>query len=207
MIFFPRRKSATISPTAKPESGGRLPFGTTQLNGSVADFAYIVVRHGLATIVAAGQVEGWMEILIRPGCEADAQAAIDVLRRSIAELCIADHKGNEQELASWLANKTEAAWITWVARADATVLVAEKADEIVGIGMMDQRGEILLNYVRPDSRFGGVSKALIEALENEARTEGIQRCFLESTATAKVFYEHRGYRPMTEHSLSLEKLL
>ena len=44
-------------------------------------------------------------------------------------------------------------------RGDATVLVGIKASEIVGVGIVDHYGEVLLNYVRPDARFSGVSKA------------------------------------------------
>lgn len=148
-----------------------------------------------------------MDILVRLGCEADASAAINVLRRSIVELCIADHKGDDTELSSWLSNKIESTWINWVSRPDATVLVAEEADIIAGVGMIDHQGEILLNHVSPDFRFCGVSKALIKALENKARNEGIVRCFLESTATAKTFYERCGYRSLTGVDLNFEKVL
>lgn len=148
-----------------------------------------------------------MTILVRHGREADAPAAIAVVRRSITELCTADHHGDKQALANWLANKTEMDWNVWVARTDATTLVAEEADEIIGIGMMDHQGEVLLNYVRPDARFRGVSKTLLAALEDEARVKGVRRCYLESTSTAKSFYEGCGYRPVTQDSRNLEKLL
>ena len=36
----------------------------------------------------------------------DAQAATDVLRRSITELCVLDHRGDADTLGKWLANKT-----------------------------------------------------------------------------------------------------
>ena len=36
----------------------------------------------------------------------DAIAGCDVLKRSIAELCIADHKNDPAILARWLGNKT-----------------------------------------------------------------------------------------------------
>lgn len=148
-----------------------------------------------------------MKIVVRKGTASDAKAAIDVLRASISQLCIADHKNDEKQIADWLSNKTEQAWITWLDRQDATVLVAEKANETVGVGVMNQHGEILLNYVTPDARYSGVSKAILEALENTAVKQGIRECVLESTRTVKPFYESCGYRAANRTGLKLKKRL
>ena len=148
-----------------------------------------------------------MTLNIRYGRVVDAPSAITVLRRSITELCAADHGDDAWELAAWLRNKTEAAWARWIARHDATVLVAEISGEIVGIGMLDGRGEVLLNYVRPDRRFRGVSTAVLAALEGVARTRGAASCFLESTETARRFYQCRGYTAARGACLQLEKRL
>ena len=50
-----------------------------------------------------------------------------------------------------------------------------------------------LNYVSPDARFQGVSRALLGALEARASERGNTRCFLTSTQTARRFYLSRGY--------------
>ena len=148
-----------------------------------------------------------LEVLVRSGDESDGVSAIKVLRASISGLCSADHNDDEREIAGWIANKTELAWKSWVKREDAAVCVAEIAAEIVGVGMVDQRGEILLNYVRPDARFSGVSKSILNALEDFARSRYVHRCFLESTETAKSFYEKCGYRATSKGNLNLEKTL
>ncbi|MGB0133915.1 GNAT family N-acetyltransferase [Dokdonella sp.] len=145
--------------------------------------------------------------MVRNGCDADGPAAVNVVRKSISELCVADHEGDAREIAGWLSNKTQATWRTWLARSDATVLVAERANEIVGVGMIDHHGTVLLNYVRPDARFSGVSKAILESLEDAAVTVGVRECVLESTKTAKKFYEGCGYKSANETSLTLAKLL
>ncbi|MBB3995163.1 N-acetylglutamate synthase-like GNAT family acetyltransferase [Sulfitobacter undariae] len=148
-----------------------------------------------------------MNFLVRSGDESDAVSAIKVLRASISELCSPDHNDDEREIAGWIANKTELAWKSWVNREDAAVYVAEIADEIVGVGMVDQCGEILLNYVRPDARFSGVSKSILNALEEFARSQHVHQCFLESTETAKNFYEKCGYQATRKGNLNLEKTL
>jgi len=56
-----------------------------------------------------------------------------------------------------------------------------------------RRGEILHNYVSPDARFRGVSRALLAALESRAAERGARQCRLESTETAHRFYRAAGY--------------
>jgi GNAT superfamily N-acetyltransferase len=53
--------------------------------------------------------------------------------------------------------------------------------------------EITLNYVSPDARFRGESRALLMALETRAQERGNQRCTLLTTQTAHRFYRAAGY--------------
>ncbi|WP_078541772.1 GNAT family N-acetyltransferase [Thioclava sp. DLFJ5-1] len=133
-------------------------------------------------------------IEIRQAMEADAVEAVTTLRRSITELCVADHQNDPPEIEDWLGNKTVETWRQWIARDDAVVLVAERDRKIIGVGMASLSGDILLNYVHPDARFGGVSKAILSGLEDVLRAHGIRRCRLESTVTARPFYESCGFR-------------
>jgi GNAT superfamily N-acetyltransferase len=130
---------------------------------------------------------------IRDACREDAVAACEVIRRSIAELCAADHGDDPEILAQWLSNKTPENVRSWIARKDATVLVALKTDAIVAVGMVTDAGEVLLNYVSPDTRFDGVSRALLNTLEDRSRERGATLCRLESTETARHFYRSNGY--------------
>jgi GNAT superfamily N-acetyltransferase len=131
---------------------------------------------------------------IRPAQTADAAAACDVLRRSIAELCAADHGNDTQFLSRWLANKTPENVAAWISDPGNVVYVAIDAGAIVGVASMTRAGLITLNYVSPDARFKGVSKALLATLERKAADLGLTQCRLESTKTARRFYESAGYR-------------
>ncbi len=51
----------------------------------------------------------------------------------------------------------------------------------------------MLNYVSPDARLRGVSKALLGRMEAEARFLGLAECGLDSTRTARTFYQSAGY--------------
>jgi hypothetical protein len=69
----------------------------------------------------------------------------EVARRSISELCGADHGGDGEILARWLANKTPDIMRAWIGRPDASLLVAAEDGAILAVGMVSDTGEILLN--------------------------------------------------------------
>jgi GNAT superfamily N-acetyltransferase len=73
------------------------------------------------------------------------------------------------------------------------LLVAVDGGAIVAVGMVTDGGEILLNYVSPDTRFRGASRTLLAALEARAVERGAGQCRLESTETAYRFYRANGY--------------
>jgi GNAT superfamily N-acetyltransferase len=134
-----------------------------------------------------------MPVVIRDAVPGDVAAACAVMRRSITELCGADHHGDPAILDRWLANKTPAIVASWIARPDSSMLVAVDGDTILAVGDVTDSGEIRLNYVSPDARFRGVSRAMMAALEARARERGNARCHLISSETARRFYHAVGY--------------
>jgi ribosomal protein S18 acetylase RimI-like enzyme len=132
-------------------------------------------------------------IEIRDAQASDAVAACEVMRRSITELCAADHHDDPEILGRWLANKTPGIVASWIAQPGNSVILAIKNGAVVGVGAVTDEGHILLNYVLPAARFQGVSRALLRALEAHAIEGGNDRCTLDSTQTAKRFYISAGY--------------
>jgi GNAT superfamily N-acetyltransferase len=130
-------------------------------------------------------------IRVRSAIPADAADACAIIRRSITELCLADHHGDEIHLAKWLSNKTPENVARWIA--GGRVIVAEEAGSLLGVAAMNDTGKILLNYVSPDARFRGVSKALMQHLEERAVGLGLNECILETSETALRFYLSLGY--------------
>ena len=133
-------------------------------------------------------------VTIREAQSGDAEAATDVLRRSIVELGVLDHRNDPERLASWLSNKQPDVFRSWVSDPNNKVFVALRDGAIVGVGSVTRDGYIGLNYVAPEARFAGVSRSMLAHLENEARRSGLARVFLTSTVTARRFYESVGYR-------------
>jgi GNAT superfamily N-acetyltransferase len=129
---------------------------------------------------------------IRDAAPEDAPAACEVMRRSIAQLCSADHHDDPAILGRWLGNKTPEIFRSWI-RPDNALLVAVDDGQILAVGCVNDTGEITLNYVSPDARFSGVSSVVLEALELRAMQWGHQQCTLTSTETARRFYLARGY--------------
>jgi GNAT superfamily N-acetyltransferase len=129
---------------------------------------------------------------VRPAQLADADIAIDVVRRSILELCELDHKGDSATLSEWLNNKTEDNMRRWITAH--TVLVAIDDDRrIAGVAAVRTDGVVFLNYVAPEARFKGASKSLMQAIEVWASSRGLEWLALESTATALRFYQSNGW--------------
>jgi GNAT superfamily N-acetyltransferase len=123
----------------------------------------------------------------------DADQACDVLRRSISQLCVADHGNDPAILSAWLANKTPEIVAAWISQSGNSLLLATEGDAILAVGSVTDAGEITLNYVAPEARFRGVSRALLSALEVRAAERGNRRCKLTSTETAHRFYQSAGY--------------
>src|SRR5215211_3248807 len=78
----------------------------------------------------------------------DAVEACQVLRRSIAELCIADHRNEAAILEQWLANKTPENVASWISHPNNHVFIAaDNEGTIVAVGAVTSAGEITLLYV------------------------------------------------------------
>jgi GNAT superfamily N-acetyltransferase len=130
---------------------------------------------------------------IRDAVPEDAPDGCVILSRSIAELCVADHKNDPAILTRWLGNKTVENFVAWINQPDNSLMVAVEDGKILAVGSVTDSGSIGLNYVSPDARFRGVSRALLHALEARAIARKNCQCTLTSTETARQFYLSNGY--------------
>lgn len=130
---------------------------------------------------------------VRTASLEDAAEICTVVRRSIAELCTADHGGDPAILALWLDNKTPETVAHWLANPGNHLFVAVDGPAIRAAGCINDAGEVILNYVSPEARFQGASQALLAVMESCARRLGHAEARLSSTTTALRFYRDRGY--------------
>lgn len=134
-----------------------------------------------------------MTIAIRTAVPDDAKDACDVLRRSISECCEDDHHRDAAVLAAWLGNKTPDNVRCWFGAQANHSIVAIADDRMAGVAVMTRQGKIVLFYVSPEMRFIGAGKAMLQALESQARTWGLASLQVNSTLTARRFYAHNGF--------------
>ncbi len=132
-------------------------------------------------------------IFVRPATAADIPAMSDVLIASITALCVEDHQNRPDAVAPWLRNKTPEGVAKMLANPAGRMFVAERDGAIAAVGSVNDAREVTLNYVSPEHRFAGVSKALLAALEAAL---GPGEATLTSTATAHRFYRRQGW---TDH--------
>lgn len=134
-----------------------------------------------------------MSLDIRIATSTDAFAACDVLRRSIVECCVLDHRNDPAILAAWLGNKTPQMVAHWFGSPTNFSLVAIERDEVVGVALLTRAGKLALCYLLPEARGRGAGKALLARMEEQARAWCIRAVQLHSTASAEAFYAHHGY--------------
>ena len=134
-----------------------------------------------------------MSIVLRKALPDDAAAACEVLRRSIRELCARDHKNDDHAIARWLENKTPENVRKWLTSTLAYGVVAEREGKVCGFGIVVRNGTVTLCYVVPEVQYLGVGKKVLAELEAQATRWGLDVLVLESTSSAKPFYERNGY--------------
>jgi putative acetyltransferase len=134
-----------------------------------------------------------MGIDIRQATPNDAPAACALLRLSIEEGCQQDHGGRPEILQAWLGNKTTGNVLGWLSSPSNFAVVAERGGEVVGLALLNQAGKVPLCYVRPDLLRNGVGRALVCALEAQARAWNIRKVHMQSPGSASGFFERLGY--------------
>jgi GNAT superfamily N-acetyltransferase len=135
-------------------------------------------------------------VTVRAAEARDAEGAIDVVRRSITQLCTADHSGDVDTLAKWLSNKTPQHFLAWLANENNFCAIAEENGEVVGVGLVNRSGEISLFYLAPHVQRRGIGRALHVPLEEKARDWSLKQLHLNSTFVARHFYQALGYVPV-----------
>lgn len=134
-----------------------------------------------------------MGVVLRVAIAGDEQAVCDLLRRAIAEGCAADHRDHPGVLENWLSNKTPQNVRTWLSAPSNYMLVAETDGALRGVALLTQAGKLALCYVDPAAMRQGIGRAMLDAVEAQARTWNISKLHLHSPASAAGFFARLGY--------------
>ncbi|UJW84297.1 GNAT family N-acetyltransferase [Devosia sp. SL43] len=132
------------------------------------------------------------QLTIRLAEHDDCVVMNEIRADSIIELCRPDHGDDPATVLRWVNNQSVETFRQLLVRPDVTLIVAECESVVVAVGGING-DKVTLNYVHPDHRFRGISKALMVALEAAMVAGGVVRGRLDSTATARDFYRGIGW--------------
>ena len=108
---------------------------------------------------------------------------------------------SNERLEAWAASVPDPE--EWHARmAGRRTLVAEEGGEVVGFAELEYDRRLDMLYVRKDAVGRGVGRRLYEAVEREARGQGLGGIFTEASITARPFFEQQGFRVVREQMVS-----
>jgi putative acetyltransferase len=161
---------------------------------------YVCVRRDVLIVVIAkwklfiqrssiGMVE------LRPASNDGLAALWELRTRAIAHGC-AGHYG-PGVLAAWLASPAPVSLQRHIEHGGG--LVAVEDDAIVGYAVLDPlSGEVDAVFVDPPRHGRGIGRALLDALEANARMAGLERLFLSASLNAVPFYRASGFVALRE---------
>ncbi|WP_083988994.1 GNAT family N-acetyltransferase [Devosia geojensis] len=135
-----------------------------------------------------------LDVRVRPAHTSDIEAMSRAMTRSIAELCAADHADDPEIIAGWTRNKTPQAVAQMLANPQLSLFVAEIEGMVGAVGAIAGPDTVALNYVSPDHRRRGLSRALLAHMEAEMAARGTDLARLTSTRTALEFYRAHGWQ-------------
>lgn len=129
----------------------------------------------------------------------DAPEIVRLFFETVRSVNRADY--SDEQLEAWAPGVPDPE--EWHARmAGRRTLVAEEGGEVVGFAELEYDGRLDMLYVRKDAVGRGVGRRLYEAVEQEARGQGLGWIFTEASITARPFFEQQGFRVVREQMVS-----
>ena len=126
---------------------------------------------------------------IRDATLEDAKELLEVHIRSIREICSNDY--TDEQISAWSDPKTDESYHEPISKG--CFWVGEFDGKIVGFSqIIPADNEVLAVYVHPEYLRKGIGRKLLERMELEAERLGLEFLQMDSSVTAKAFYESAG---------------
>lgn len=131
-----------------------------------------------------------MPCVIRPFQADDAPALLSLFRNTIRRVNCRDY--SPEQVEAWASDDIDEA--AWASRFEGRfVVVAEAKGQIAGFGELEPNGHIDRFFVSADHQGLGIGRALLDAIEAEAKRIGLRRLDADVSLTAVPFFERRGF--------------
>ena len=129
---------------------------------------------------------------------ADAPEIVQLFFETIRSVNRANY--SDEQVEAWAPSVPDPD--EWHSRmVDRQTLVAEEGGEVVGFAELEEDGHLDMLFVRGDTVGRGVGRRLYEAVEREARNQGLSRIFTEASITARPFFKMQGFRVVLKQTV------
>jgi putative acetyltransferase len=140
-------------------------------------------------------VEGADVLIQRKANKADLSALWTLRTRAVRIGCASHYP--PEVIATWSAAPPPATMAPLL-RAGGGI-VAEEGGRVLGYAVLDaDTGEVDAVFVDPAAHGQGIGLALLRALEEMAREQGVEKVFLSASLNAVAFYALAGFRALRE---------
>jgi len=129
-------------------------------------------------------------MMIRKALPSDAPGIHEMHMRSIRDNCASHY--SPREIAAWGGRKYDEARRVRTIQNDHVLVLVQKGT-VLGYSHLSHDGELRALYLDSSAIGQRLGKQLLERVEEEAKTQKLDRIFLDSTINAVGFYSHHGY--------------
>lgn len=149
-----------------------------------------------------------MSITIRDAETTDREEVQTVARRSLETSYSLSPASIDAAVESWY---DEDAFAASLDRSDATILVAERDDEVAGFAESEvtdgNDGDVRWLHIGPAHRGRGIGSRLFERTRDELEASGVDRLrgkVLARNAEGRTFYAQRGFRKVANSQIEID---
>ena len=139
-------------------------------------------------------------VTIRRYQSTDATILTRLFRDSVRRIAAQDYTASQ--LRAWAPDVIDEGKFGQRCESKAT-WVAEVEGRLAGFSDLEPDGHIDMLYVHPDFQRRGVARALLQHVEETARTMDLRRLYTEASITARPAFETMGFRVIVPQTVTL----
>ncbi len=141
-------------------------------------------------------------IKVRRYMEGDAKSIAELFYNTIHTVNAKDY--TKEQLDVWAPYSSVDDYSGWKEKLEKIKpYVAVIDNQIVGFAEFEPNGHIDCFYVHHEYQGHGIGSALMNSIDEEARTKAISRIYAEVSITAKPFFEAKSFKVVKQQTVTL----